>query len=288
MNHSLRDAMLEYGLQPPAHIEPGKFHRCPGNGKKSGNKAGWCRMFPDGKGAVFGDFSIGLSTTWMSAQAKAMDKAEWLKQVKEAERKARQARYNDQRKASEKATYLWNQARPASADHPYLATKGIQPHGTRIDRYGNLLVPVLDGKGITSLQFIGPDGSKRFLSGGKIKGCYSRIGDEATDTIIICEGFATGATLHEVTGHLTLVAFNAGNLLEVAKLARKRYEGEIIICGDNDHGTAGNPGRKAAQEAAQAINGRWVIPDFTGLNAGPTDTDFNDLARLLKEQEVAA
>ena len=35
--------------------------------------------------------------------------------------------------------------------------------------------------------------------------------------LVVCEGFATGASIHEATGHAVAVAFNAGNLLPVAQ-----------------------------------------------------------------------
>jgi putative DNA primase/helicase len=55
---------------------------------------------------------------------------------------------------------------------------------------------------------------------------------------------------------------------------------DLLICGDDDHATEGNPGRAKAMEAAVRCGGDWVLPDFTGLPRGPKDTDFNDLRRL--------
>ena len=36
-----------FGLEPPEHIEPNKWYRFPGIIKQRGNKAGWCRLFPE-------------------------------------------------------------------------------------------------------------------------------------------------------------------------------------------------------------------------------------------------
>ena len=61
------------------------------------------------------------------------------------------------------------------------------------------------------MQTIAPDGTKMFMSGGRVKGCYYGIG-KPKGALIVCEGFATGASIHECTGHAVAVACNAGNL----------------------------------------------------------------------------
>ncbi len=184
----------------------------------------------------------------------------------------------------------------------YLASKGLhQPfsrHGLRESKGPfngyepfepgevSLLIPVLDVAGkVWSLQFISPDGEKRFFPGGKLRGHFFPIGlIDNSSKILITEGIATALTLHEDTQQTVIVAFNCGNLATVAEQVRWKYpDAEILICGDNDHATEGNPGRTKAIEAAARCGGDWVVPDFTGLNAGPKDTDFNDLYRL-KEQ----
>jgi len=91
-------------------------------------------------------------------------------------------------------------------------------------------------------------------------------------TILIAEGFATAASLHEATGHQVFIAFDAGNLVNVAKIIRaKNPDAEIIICGDND---LSGVGQKAARSAALACGGKYIIPDTVGhdwndsINAG--------------------
>ncbi|MBL4575584.1 MAG: toprim domain-containing protein [Opitutaceae bacterium] len=142
-------------------------------------------------------------------------------------------------------------------------------HGARV-LDSDLIVPVRDGDKLHSIQFISPDGGKKFLFGGSIRGCYYGIG-KPCDVLLIAEGFATGASLHEATGHAVAVAFNAGNLLPVAKsLKEKMPHVQIIICADNDTKTEGNPGVSKAQEAADAVGGSVAVPAAHG--------DFNDLA----------
>jgi len=96
--------------------------------------------------------------------------------------------------------------------------------------------------------------------------------------LLICEGWATGATLHE-SGYTVACAMNAGNLKPVALALRAEYHiTEIIIAGDDDCQTEGNPGRTAANAAAIAVGGLVTFPDWPNT-APDTLTDFNDLFR---------
>ncbi|MEQ1544735.1 toprim domain-containing protein, partial [Methyloglobulus sp.] len=146
----------------------------------------------------------------------------------------------------------------------YLIRKRIQPHGTRLHK-GSLAIPLVnEANEFVNLQFIHADGNKRFLSGGRKKGCYSTIG-VPTETILMCEGWATGASLHESTGHYVIVAMDAGNMKPVAEAIRSLYPNEqIIICADHDP-----IGIENATIAAFACNGLYIAPP----NAGQ---DFND------------
>ena len=115
---------------------------------------------------------------------------------------------------------------------------------------------------LLNLQFIGEAGSKRFLTGGRVKGCCFLIG-EPGDVLCIAEGFATGASVHEATGYAVAVAFDCGNLQSVAEAMRARFpNARIVIAADDDYQTAGNPGLTKAREAAAAIGGSVAVPDF--------------------------
>jgi putative DNA primase/helicase len=110
--------------------------------------------------------------------------------------------------------------------------------------------------------------------------------DGDPDRIIIGEGFATLASIHEATGATVIIAFDAGNLLAVAEAVRKQFhDTDVIIAADDDWKTKGNPGRAKATEAARAIGARLAIPDF-GANRRDKDTDFNDLANFIGPDAV--
>jgi phage/plasmid primase-like uncharacterized protein len=191
---------------------------------------------------------------------------------------------------------MWTAATPTQA-HPYLAEKDVQAHGTRQDAEGRLIVPLRDADGrIWSLQRIGNDGFKQFQEGGRVEGGHFVIGDvRQSGPLLIAEGFATAATLHEMSGMPAIVAFNAGNLLPVALTYRGLYSDRAIyIAGDNDwqreteRDAQGrlkiNVGRVKAEEAAAAIAGQAVLPVFPRDSLG---TDWNDLARAQGRTEAA-
>jgi putative DNA primase/helicase len=169
-----------------------------------------------------------------------------------------------QQLAAADALKRWTAAKPCT-QHDYLTRKGIKPNGAKIEG-DTLLIPMRDTVGtIHSLQTILPDGTKMFKTGGRVKGCYFGIG-KPKGALIVCEGFATGASIHECTGHAVAVAFNAGNLEAVAVALRTKYPAlKIIIAADNDHQTPGNPGLTKATAAAQAAGGVLAVPVFKEL-----------------------
>lgn len=264
-----RDAMRAAGLEPPDVIEAGELHRFPGEGKSNGNRAGWCKLFHDGEGGVYGDWSSGLSKTWQANRDKPLtqeERAAFSRMVKDAKAQAECERQQKQAEAATRAAEIWQQATPA-VNHEYLTTKGIQPHGIR-QHDGCLVIPMRNRAKLYSLQFITTDGNKRFLTGGRTKGTYYSIG--LTDSVVcICEGFATGASINQATGYAVAVAFNAGNLKAVAETMRGKFpDVRLIVCGDNDES---GTGQTKAKEAAAAVGGSTAIPPERG--------DWNDYAQ---------
>ena len=129
---------------------------------------------------------------------------------------------------------MWAAATPPKV-RPYLADKGVQAHGVRQDEAGRLLVPVQDADGrMWSVQKIGPNGFKQFQEFGQLEGGHFTIGDlQRPGPLLIAEGFATAATLDEMTDMPAIAAFIAGNLLPMAQTYRGLYpERDIYIAGD--------------------------------------------------------
>lgn len=281
------DAIRASGMAPPALIVPGKLYRFPGVGKRNGNTAGWCKLFDDGFGGCFGDWSSGLSCTWVSRQDWPISphaRSTLLNRIKAARAQAelcQQAKYAE---AADRAHGIWDAAPVAPRHHPYLVAKGIEPHNARIHKRC-LVLPVTTFAGsISSLQFIAPNGCKRLLSGGRKRDCFIAItgNEEHEQRVVICEGWATGCTLAEDDpGALVLAAIDAGNLLPVAVAARRRWpSAELVIAGDDDRLTPGNPGAAKAREAAIAAGALLAMPQWPDGAPGHL-TDFNDLALWL-------
>ena len=179
---------------------------------------------------------------------------------------------------AQEAAAAWQSYPPAPPDHAYLAHKGIGPHGIRVNAAGRLVVPAFDAMGkLWTLQTIGRNGTKLYRLGGRKRGCFYPLG-KLDGTIVIAEGFATAASIHEATGLSVAVAFDAGNLQPVAEALRASFpDADLLIAADDDHATEGNPGASKAAYAAKAVGGRTVLPRFA--DASCRGTDFNDLAQ---------
>ncbi len=284
---NFRDAIRAAGLESPDIIELGKLHRFPGSGKNPSNRAGWCLLFDGEWGGCFGDWSTGFSETWQAKRDKPYsqsDRTAFARRVKEAKKQAEAGRRTRQTVAANRAAMIWNAATPATGDHPYLIRKQIQPHGARVHK-GALTLPVVDFTDrLTSLQFIAADGGKLLLSGGRKRGCFIPVaGDmENPARVILCEGWATGCTLAEdVPAAFVMAAIDAGNLEPVALSARRRWpSAELVIAGDDDRLTPGNPGATKAKAAAIASGALLALPQWP-KDAPEHLTDFNDLAAWL-------
>lgn len=264
---TLQDACSQIGIEYKDVPADGKPHPVPVVGKSSRNTSGRIKLFPDGAGGVVMN-NVDASTLlfWFDDSPHVMTEAD------RAERAARIARgkaekEEAQRQCRESSAHLWDNValEEIPADHPYLIAKGVKAFGIRWQSSGNLLVvPVRDIDGVLhGLQFISADGCKKFKTGTVKTGHFHKIGRTKDNTIIIAEGYATGASIHQATGHAVVVAFDAGNLLPVAQVIRSKFpDMTIIIAADNDQATAGNPGVTKATAAALAVNGLLAVPSF--------------------------
>ncbi len=242
------------------------------------------------------------------AAPSAAELAERERQRQERQRQEQAARLAAQEGAAAEALGLWegngrDVTDPEQA--PYLVRKDVQAYGVRFTHPGTLLVPLRDAAGkLWNLQRIAPakpeNGApeKLFLKGGRKSGLWHMVGELASghsgpDTagpavLLIAEGYATAATVHEATGYPVAVAFDAGNLQPVARALRQQYPAALLVlCGDDDQATeakdGSNPGRQKATAAAQAVRGVAVFPE--GLPPG--GSDFNDLAAHVNAQHGA-
>jgi putative DNA primase/helicase len=297
-----REACERAGIEYKSVPLDGEWHSADLADDPRGRGDGRIKLFPDGQGGIVWNHKTGEKQNFFLDRQTAASISTAERERIQAEKARRQReRAERQNRTAARARTIWAAAKPAPADHPYLARKRIQPHGARLttwqrsydDKSGKhkltvenaLILPLVDAAGrIRNLQAIFPTESpelgrgKDFLPFGETAGLFWWIGSEKTDPVLIAEGFATAATLHEETGYRVYIAFTAGNLLAVGLIVRKHLPAvKIIFAADNDEKTAGNPGLAKANEAALAVDGFVACPPIVG--------DFNDYTLSLQDAQ---
>ncbi|WP_155238061.1 LPD7 domain-containing protein, partial [Kingella kingae] len=201
-------------------------------------------------------------------------------------------------KAEKTAYGIWKNASSADPNHAYAQNKGLDADtlkGIRQNEYKGkkqLIIPMYSEKKLVNVQTIDEDGNKKFLNGGQKQGAYTIIGDfkQNQQGIILAEGYATAASVHQATGKPVVVVFDAGNLKAVSeKLLNVLPENvPVYFAADND---PNQTGLHKAQAAAEVWGERAqiLLPEFSpsqiqqyqqekGVDKVPTD--FNDLHKL--------
>lgn len=290
------------------HLEIGRLKRCKVEGDRE--KRGWYHLHElrTDKGTLL---IVGTYGVWRgndsNTQKVELRKTELSADQRAAlrQRLAQDRKENDRRRAEEAdraakiAAAGWAKAAP-EGESEYLVRKGVGAHGVRFGSAGELIIPLLDVDGrVHGLQIIRAGKAaaasrrpaKEFWPAGLAKkGHFFVLGSPASSSVIlVAEGYATAASLHEATGLCTVVAWDAGNLLPVVQaLARRHKRARFLVCADDDAFSEGNPGVTAAAAAALAVKGEWVAPVFADDEArraafeakGTKLTDFNDLHLL--------
>ncbi|HBX2882221.1 TPA: DUF927 domain-containing protein, partial [Klebsiella pneumoniae] len=202
------------------------------------------------------------------------------RQQREQERQKQAAEDADQRRATFARLYTGMRLRSIQGESEYLQSKGLTGFKYPLMPDGSLLLELVDESGaVTAAQTITPQGEKRLIKGSAKRGAYYAVNAlERPQSVVIAEGLATALTCHLIrTDALTVAAIDAGNLLPVAEVMRRKYpQAQIIIAADNDHQQGGpesggtNTGKEAAEKAALSVAGWVSLP--------PTDnkTDWND------------
>ncbi|MEP3675383.1 AAA family ATPase [Sulfitobacter sp.] len=267
------DAMKAAGCAPQGKhpIADNLLHRFDIVGDHKGSNNGAYMLDYASDGFAFGWFQNWKSgdtvTAWHSGAGATLTdpQREILAERREYQRATQdRAREERQAEAKTKAQSIWDNAEKAG-HCAYLDRKKIDIHCARFSN-GDLIIPIKVGGNIASLQFIKADGSKRFLSGGRVAGGYCDLStkDDNFSKWVVCEGFATGASIRQATGLPVAIAFSAGNLKAVAEKIRNKWPiCEIIIAGDADaHGV----GKLKGDEAAAAVAGIAIYPQSGDWN----------------------
>ena len=273
-----RRAIEDAGLDSPDElILDGRIHRFrSGSSRKSLDRSGWYVGHLDGIPCLtFGCWRANLTQTvkadtgkkrWTPAEEMAH-----IARVNAAKKLRDEELERDRSVAASTVETIWRDGAQASPDHPYLKRKGVQPHGARVTGDGRLMVPLFSEDGeLSSLQYISEDGGKLYHSGGQTGGRFWIIGTlDQPGILYVAEGFATAATIHEVTGRPCVVAYSASNLIPVTGSLLEIYPGQkIVIVADNDKSGVG---QRHAEQACAKYGVSYVMP--------PIEGDANDYAQ---------
>jgi putative DNA primase/helicase len=302
MINEVMGQLADYGLEPAVPLVYGKLTRCKTSQDKGREKNGWYVVHEHhtekGETLIFGSYGDWRSGESQKIKVKAGRMTAEEREVmrarqEEAKRRAAEVAANAARRAASRASSLFKRM-PEKGKSLYLDRKQIVGFGVRYaPRTGAVLVPMCDARDkIVGLQVIFPEvqentgRDKSYWPYGMSKeGAFHLIGPhpEPGEPVLVCEGYATGASLHMATSVTVAVAFDAGNLREVAKTMRDRFPGRpLIVCRDDDwktkrpNGEPWNPGEEKGANAALIVGGQVVGPVFSGERHDKW-TDFNDL-----------
>jgi phage/plasmid primase-like uncharacterized protein len=275
MHQTFEDVLIDFGMVGVTVVpDDGHFHRYAMSGKGVRDKSGWAIKFADG---------AGLYNCW--SHANGDEGIYWhpsgkeYKELSENDRRLADSRREElkikrkelNQKVAERSLSIWNECVEVNKN-PYLSAKKVGAFGVRTNSKGELIVPVRDFNGkIWSLQRIFPSAEegkfeKSYSFGGVLSYNMHRI--DGSDDIILCEGYATGASIHMATGCTVIVCFDAGNMKKVAEHFKNTPK--VRVAADRDKEEKGAKGQKVAQEIKDTFGIPYVIPEVYG--------DFNDLA----------
>ena len=292
----------DHGLEPAQPLTFGKLTRCRTTQDKGKEKNGWYVIHEHrtekNEILIFGSFGdwrtgdsnkIKVKPGRMSQEERDVMRA----RQEDAKRRAAEVAANAARRAANRAAGLFKRM-PEKGRSAYLERKQIIGMRVRYaPRTGALLIPMTTARDqIVGLQVIYPEKQadtgrdKSYWPHGMSKeGAYHLIGPhpEPGEPVLVCEGYATGASLHMATSFAVAIAFDASNLSAVAKAMRERFPGRaLIVCLDDDwktkrpNGEPWNPGEEKGSNAALIVGGQVVGPIFSGEREIKW-TDFNDL-----------
>ena len=218
----IKSAMAKAGLNCPAPIvADDKFHRFGMSGDKGKPCSYIVHIFDNDLVYVyFNCFKRGISGSFCSRSAKELSSYD-QELIKQKQKLWENELREKNAQAKKGVQYIWERAEANFTEHPYLNHKQVKSFRLRLYK-GLLLLPLYNENGeLCSLQFINANGDKWFKKDSSVKACFFIIG-EVSEKIYIAEGYATAATIHEVTGDAVVVALNANNLLPVAQIIRKQ------------------------------------------------------------------
>ena len=226
-------------------------------------------------------------------------RAEWRLKREAQIKQQQEAKMAEQSQKAVKAGELIARL-PALAEHHYLDYKQVKAYSLK-DYNGSVCMPIYDIKNDKVISYqtitetVTPDGDtgfeKRMMRGARKKGGYFYIPSgtlRCSDFFYVAEGYATAATIHEVTEKPVVVCMDCGNIETVVEGLKTRCpDADIVICADNDWHSEKNPGLTEARKVQQVYHSDITYPYFTSQQIEDfksreiKPTDFNDLKTVL-------
>jgi putative DNA primase/helicase len=283
---NIEQAIIQAGY-PPHNISPdGKFHRW-SEGRKSGERNLWAINYSDKFGA-FGSWRTGERYNW-KLDNKELTKEE-IKQIQADIQKAEQEREKLHLQKAKEAEKYFNRLSIKDYVSKYLTNKNVGTYGIKFGK-NYLVIPIRDIEGkIWSYQKIFDGGKKSFFKDGKKKGNFHLIGVNSlseTSEAYIAEGYATAATIHEITNKPVIIAFDCYNFKNVIQAINEKYSTICLtIFSDNDIFKPENNGLREGKDAANQYNIPIIYPKFNHNDFETKPSDFNDLVKLKGEEEA--
>lgn len=305
---SFRTAILTTLGHAPELIEPGRFHRFATSGRR-GDSAGWCKLFDDLRGGVFGCYRQGVSETWSATDRATMtreQRAELARQVMTAtaEREAHQRQQWAEN--ARRIAQVWAQCVPlVPGDSVTLYLKrrgfgGVWPlpellrlhrelpywHGAeKLGTFPAMVAPIIapDGRTVALHRtYLTADGRKADLpspkkvtgAAGSLAGACIPLHKPARGVIGIAEGIETALAASLASGVPTMAAYCAGALAGYLWPAGVQ---RLVIFADAD---------KAGREAADTLRARAMAARLRSEVLTPT-TEGTDWCDVWAERGVA-
>ena len=236
----------------------------------------WRSFSPNGGITIGTLYALAKQHGWKPTQRYAPPSPEKLERKKRDREKEEKRRARKSEIAAIQVLHILPNLSIPPNGHPYLKAKGLAGrvhshvwyHGPErpylcLSR-GDLVIPLKRKRNgpIVSAQIIKPDGEKRFVPGGRVRGSYHALKFQSDSRVIaLCEGFATAWTLALTRRFKYILAcMSAANLSVVAQSIRERDDWTFISVADRDKNGIGE---KYARHAGLPY---WLPPETGDAN----------------------
>lgn len=264
----------------PEVIEPGRFHRF-GTNDRRGDDAGWCKLFEDMRGGVFGCYRQGVSERWSAVDRGAMTHQQRTESARQVATATAEREDTQRRQWAENARSIalvsveCVQLVTGDPVTLYLKRRGfgsvwplpdlLKLHralpywheGKRLGTFPAMVAPIIGPDGRTLAlhrTYLTTDGRKADVpspkkvtgAAGPLAGACIPLHKPTRGLLGVAEGIETALAASLASGVPTVAAYSAGAM---ARFLWPAGVQRLVIFADND---------KAGREAANTLRARAV------------------------------